>query len=168
MGKQLSQWLDEFVAKGADARNVVDWPEDPGSGGRDVEYHDTQYYYEHRTTAFPQGVILVYSDYKLDEESGTYIPGVKIADGVTQVQYLPFINQDTEEEVQEISEEMEAVTQQVETVTQQVGEVTQQVETVTTSVETLSETIEEKSVVWDNKLNYEDDIVDETLVFNRN
>ena len=33
MAKKLNDWLDEFVENGADATQVVDWPENAGGGG---------------------------------------------------------------------------------------------------------------------------------------
>lgn len=36
MAKDLNRWLDEFVENGADASDVVNWPENAGGGGGEV------------------------------------------------------------------------------------------------------------------------------------
>lgn len=36
MAKDLNKWLDEFVENGADASDVVNWPENAGGGGSEV------------------------------------------------------------------------------------------------------------------------------------
>lgn len=36
MAKDLNKWLDEFVENGADASDVINWPENAGGGGSEV------------------------------------------------------------------------------------------------------------------------------------
>ena len=36
MAKELNKWLDEFVENGADASDVINWPENAGGGGNSV------------------------------------------------------------------------------------------------------------------------------------
>lgn len=111
-----------------------------GGGNANIEYHTTQYFEEHHTTVYAEGTIIVFSDYKKDEQEQD-VPGIKIADGVTRVLDLPFINQDAD--IQELEERVDEVESDV-------------------------ETLNTKSTTWDNKVNIEDNIQDETLVFTRN
>ena len=94
-----------------------------------VEYHTTEYYNSHPSLIYPQGTIIVYSDYYLDEASGKYIPGIKVSTGTHYAIDLPFITKTLEESV--------AILMQCKT-------------------------------KWDNKLNCEDQVVNETLILNRN
>ena len=41
MAKDLNKWLDEFVENGADANDVVNWPENAGGGGNGEIIIDT-------------------------------------------------------------------------------------------------------------------------------
>ena len=46
MAKDLNKWLDEFVENGADANDVVNWPENAGGGGSGeiiIDTYDTAY-----------------------------------------------------------------------------------------------------------------------------
>ncbi len=48
MSKQLNQWLNEFIENGADATDVVNWPEDAG-GGTGETYSGPYYVRDNRT-----------------------------------------------------------------------------------------------------------------------
>ena len=102
--KELDKQKQDLLIAGLgieiDENNVISVS---GGTGKAAEYHTTQYYYEHRTTVYPQGSILVYSDYRQDEQ-GNNIPGIKVADGTTMVQYLPFITEQSDEVADEALE----------------------------------------------------------------
>lgn len=116
-----------------------------GGGNAKLEYHTTQYYNEHPSTIYEAGTIIVFSDYKKDGQ-GQDIPGVKISDGLAYALDLPFITSNIDD-IQELVEQLQ-----------------QQVEQLSSDVEVLNQ----KASDWDNKVNIEDDVQNETLVFNRN
>lgn len=93
-----------------------------------------------------QGEIIIYTDYKtmekeIDGEIRTVnIPGVKIGDGTTYVQDLPFIDEDLRDKVMMHIDNPN-----------------------------IHVTLQEK-IFWNNKLNVDDnaELVDGALIFNRN
>lgn len=133
-----------------------------GGGDANLEYHTTEYYNSHPMTVYPKGTIIVYSDYKLDDE-GKLVPGIKISDGLAYVVDLPFITED----VDNIIEEVEEALQQVDEAVQKVDDMSETVEELSSSVDSLSQTLEEKSQVWDNKINVDNEVLNETLVITR-
>lgn len=55
-----------------------------------IEYGTTEYWNSRTGYKSEKGHILIYSDYTVDEYTGQNIPNIKIADGITYVQDLPF------------------------------------------------------------------------------
>jgi hypothetical protein len=103
-----------------------------------IEYGTTEYW-NNKTGYRPEkGHIIVYSDYSVDSQTGMYIPNLKIADGTTFVQDLPFCMNYVEQLLQDHM------------------------------ADTVSHVTEEDRQFWDNKINCEDTVVNETLIINRN
>lgn len=106
----------------------------------------TQHWNEARGFIPLAGEVIVYNDYKTirkeidGEEQNIYVPGVKIGDGQTYVQDLPFIDAELRETI------MNHINNQ-----------------------NIHVTLQEK-LFWNNKLNVNDnaELIEGALVFNRN
>lgn len=107
-------------------------------------HYNTTHYWNCLVGYIPKaGEIIIYSDYKtVDVEGQTkYVPGIKIGTGNAYVQDLAFIlgNEDAEVFFEHIEDAVRHIT-------------------------------DEERAYWNNKLNVDDnsEVVEETLVFNRN
>lgn len=67
--------------------------------GKVIEYHTTEYYNTHPSLIYPEGTVIVYSDYYKDKD-GNDVPGVKISTGVNYAIDLPFITKCVEQSIE--------------------------------------------------------------------
>lgn len=103
-----------------------------------IEYGTTEFWNNYTGYRPQKGHIIIYSDYSVDETTGVEYPNLKIGDGSTFVQDLPF------------------VLSKLETIIENhIGD-------------TQSHVSAADRAFWDNKLNCGDVVVAETLILNRN
>lgn len=102
---------------------------------------DTTYHWNSALGFIPlEGEVIIYTDYQVIQKNGTEIkvPGIKIGDGRTYIQDLPFVDGEMRQEI--------------------LSHINDNERHVTT----------EEKKFWSNKLNLDDnEVVEKTLIFNR-
>ena len=69
----------------------------------EILYNTTAAWNAERDRIGERGTIYVYTDYRLDEESSLYIPGLKLGDGTSYLIDLPFIDATLTEHINDTS-----------------------------------------------------------------
>lgn len=132
--------VQELVRIGGDDATLFTREEREKLNSIGIEYNTTEYW-DLQTEYIPdKGTIVIYSDYyKLEDENGNIItnPGIKVGSGNAYLSDLVFVGNIMEIKLEKHISDTEKHT-----------------------------SIEEKKR-WDNKLNIEDEVDDENLVFNR-
>ena len=83
------------------------------TGFAGIEFGTTEYWNSRRTYVPPKGMIVVYTDYYLDEDTGEYIPNFKIGNGNAYLVDIAFTGDATKKELEEhIADNVMHITQE--------------------------------------------------------